>query len=248
MYSLARAYDEGLGVARDDAEAARWMFLAIENGDYFALSQMRDNPSGWTSGFRKELQNRLREAGFYTGASDGAFGSGVQDAVRALYNSKRAERERARTSLEQDPDEMKRVRRYREEVEAGEPGSLSRLGWMYMEGRGAKRDEAEAVRLFRQDVDKGNSGAMYNLGWAYVYGRGVAQDNAEAARWIFAALEHGQALTLMPDYPATWNIDFRKELQNRLRDAGLYSGPNDGEFGPAVQAAVSALEARKKRQ
>jgi len=89
MYSLASAYDQGLGVPKDGAEAARWMFSAIENGDSFAAYQMNNNPSGWSSVLRKELQNRMREAGVYSGPSDADFGPAMKQGMELLAARKK---------------------------------------------------------------------------------------------------------------------------------------------------------------
>jgi hypothetical protein len=72
------------GREKDEAQAARWVFSAIEKGDDLAVREMNTNASAWGADFRKELQRRLQTAGLYAGPSDGRFGPTVADAVTAL--------------------------------------------------------------------------------------------------------------------------------------------------------------------
>jgi uncharacterized protein len=71
----------------------------------------------------------------------------------------------------------------------------------------------------------------------------------EGARWIFAAIEKGDGVAIkeMTSNALEWTIRFRAELQKRLRDAGVYSGPTEGDFGPATAEAIAALAARGKQ-
>jgi uncharacterized protein len=41
-----------------------------------------------------------------------------------------------------------------------------------------------------------------------------------------------------------WSKEFRQALQRKLRDAGFYSGPTDGEF---KETTVSAIDAYMNR-
>jgi TPR repeat protein len=84
MSNLGALYDRGAGVPRDADEAAQLVYAAIERGSTVAVEQMTSNASAWSVEFRKALQRRLKEAGYYGGAIDGRFGSGVEQAVRAL--------------------------------------------------------------------------------------------------------------------------------------------------------------------
>jgi TPR repeat protein len=84
MSNLGALYDRGAGVPRDPDEAAQLVYAAIERGSTVAVEQMTSNASAWSVEFRKALQRRLKEAGYYGGAIDGRFGSGVEQAVRAL--------------------------------------------------------------------------------------------------------------------------------------------------------------------
>lgn len=40
------------------------------------------------------------------------------------------------------------------------------------------------------------------------------------------------------------SAEFRRAFQRQLTDAGLYGGPIDGQFGPAVMRALDTLQQR----
>lgn len=81
MNNLAYCLDRGLGVGRDADEAAHWMLQAIDQQLRFSFEQMAKNSGAWTPEFRRSLQRRLKEAGFYTGSLDGEIGQGTLSAL-----------------------------------------------------------------------------------------------------------------------------------------------------------------------
>jgi TPR repeat protein len=123
------------------------------------------------------------------------------------------------------------------------------LGFMYEKGRGVAKDDVEAVRWYRKGAEAGNADAMHNLGFMYRNGRGVSRDMQNAAVWVFKALQAGNASSYekMTTDP-TWGIEFRRELQRLLANAGVYHGPIDGKLSPAMKLALDKIlqEARAK--
>src|SRR5271163_2770456 len=85
------------------------------------------------------------------------------------------------------------VRWYRKAADAGEPGGMSDLGFMYQHGTGVAKDATEAVRWYRKAADAGEPKGMSNLGIMYRDGAGVATDAAEAVRWFRKAADAGDA-------------------------------------------------------
>ena len=67
------------------------------------------------------------------------------------------------------------------QCDGGSAAGCGRLGWMYSEGRGVKRDDGRAVELLRVACDDGHASACSNLGWMYAEGRGVKRDKNRAA-------------------------------------------------------------------
>ena len=235
MVNLGIQYANGLGVPKDPAEAFRLFRQAVEKGEPNALNNL-----GWMYeyglGTTKDEAEAVR---LYRQAADKGVALGTLNLGR-LYAEGRGVAK----------DEAQAVRLFRQAAQQGQAGAIYDLGRMYESGRGVAKDEGEALRLYRQTADKGYAPAMYALGRMYAIGRGVARDDAEAARWVFLAIENGDngAIAEMNTNSSPWGPGFRKELQRRLQAAGLYSGPSDGKFGPAVANAVAALAARATQQ
>lgn len=176
--NLGNIYEQGHGVAKDEAEAFRLYRQAAEMGTATAMNLVgrmyalgegvakdRAEATRW---FRKGAEAGNREALVNLGIQY-ANGSGVPK------------------------DQAEAFRLFRQAVEKGEPNAMNNLGWMYEYGLGTTKDEAEAVRLYRQAADKGVALGTLNLGRLYAEGRGVAKDEAEAVRLFRQAAQQGQA-------------------------------------------------------
>ncbi|NND50172.1 MAG: hypothetical protein HKN60_07955, partial [Rhizobiales bacterium] len=87
MYNLAVVYGRGQGIGRDMDRATHWMFEAIRNGHEKAIRAMTTQAGSTTREFRRLLQSRLRDAGYYRGTIDGQFGPATERAILALSES-----------------------------------------------------------------------------------------------------------------------------------------------------------------
>ncbi len=85
MYNLGVMYNNGQGVARDMDAAAGWVFKALRAGYGFALKTTTNNTKWRSRAFRRSLQKRLRDAGYYSGQIDGLFGPGTKRAIKAAF-------------------------------------------------------------------------------------------------------------------------------------------------------------------
>ena len=81
---------------------------------------------------------------------------------------------------------------------------------------------------------------MVNLGRLYDRGSGVGQDSRTAAHWILKALQNGdeRAREMVKTNPDSWSLEFRRSLQQQLKDDFWYDGLVDGHFGPDTAKAV----------
>ena len=79
----------------------------------------------------------------------------------------------------------------RSKAEEGDAEAQNKLGFMYEQGQGVRRNYAEAARLYRLAAAQGYAAAQNNLGFMYERGRRVRQDRAEAVRWYSMAAEQG---------------------------------------------------------
>ncbi|MCL4188553.1 MAG: caspase family protein [Rhodobacteraceae bacterium] len=141
----------------------------------------------------------------------------------------------------------------RKGVEADNPDSMFWLGHAYQsDGHFGiwPADHAEAARLYRRAADAGHRAALVRLGLLQDHGRGgLKADAAAASRLLIEALEAGEqeAYTQILTFGASWfTPDFRRELQRRLTEKGVYDGPADSVMAPPVYRAVEALKQRRK--
>ena len=90
MNNLAWMLQSGRGVSqRDPEEAADFMMKSLDRRNEFSRTRMTQHSNTWTREFRKAMQARLRDAGFYSGAIDGRFRSTTITAIDAYFNRTR---------------------------------------------------------------------------------------------------------------------------------------------------------------
>lgn len=87
VHNLAVLYDKGLGVGRDPEKASDLVYRALEMRYTFTYQQMMQNSRGWSRDFRKSLQQRLAQGGYYSGSLDGSFGPSTYDAINAMVKA-----------------------------------------------------------------------------------------------------------------------------------------------------------------
>jgi TPR repeat protein len=90
IHNLASMYDTGRGVGRKDPEQAADLILrALNMRNHFSYLQMTQHSDKWSSEFRRALQRKLKEAGFYDGKIDGTIGDGTIASINAYVNRTR---------------------------------------------------------------------------------------------------------------------------------------------------------------
>ena len=118
------------------------------------------------------------------------------------------------------------------------------LGFLHQQGKGVAKNDTTAVALYRRAAAVGNPSGMHNLAWMLDSGQGVARkDPEQAADLIMQALDRRNEFShrQMTQNSRAWSTEFRQALQSKLRDAGVYSGPIDGEFKDTTIAAINGL-------
>jgi TPR repeat protein len=111
-----------------------------------------------------------------------------------------------------------------------------------------EKSESAAAALLRKAADLGNSTAMNNLAWMLQGGRGVRKDPDEAASQMMKALARGNEFSLkqMTQSSQAWSKEFRRALQKRLHEAGVYNGPIGGEFRQSTLIAITSFVNRNR--
>ena len=90
IHNLAAMLDSGRGVANKDPEQAADLILqALEMRNEFTYRQMTQNSRAWSPEFRRTLQKKLQDAGFFSGKIDGELRDATIVAINAYINRKR---------------------------------------------------------------------------------------------------------------------------------------------------------------
>jgi TPR repeat protein len=263
-YSIGTLYGAALGVEQDYAQAMTWYAKAADKGYAPAIYQIgelhyygRSVPQDY-----KQAMEWYRKAGD-AGNGDALYSAGTLYGaglgVEQDYTEARKLYERA-AALNQ-PDAMNALgnlythgygvkkdlyeafRWYEKAAQLDNPTGLNVLGNFYSRGNGVEQDYAKAMASYRRAAELGLADAKSNIAFLYDGGHGVEADRKAAADWMEQALRSGSewARTEMSDNWKNWSLDFRKALQQRLKDQDVYSGSVDGSFGRGTTAAIMAI-------
>ena len=154
-------YNKGEGVPEDNAEAARWLRLAAEQG-YASAQNSLGQLYSTGSGVPADATEALR---WFRRAADQGYPI-AQGNVGVAYATGRGAPQ----------DDAEAVRWFRRAAEQGDDNGQYSLGVAYFRGAGAAKDDAEAARWFRRAAEQGNARAQFNLGAMYNNGAGVPED------------------------------------------------------------------------
>ncbi len=177
LYTQGMARYYGSGVPRDNAEAARLLRQAADQGHAGAQSHLGYMYRTGTGVTRDDTEAvRLFRLSAGQGYARGQFNLG------AMY----------RDGLGVSQDHVEAVRLFRLATNQGLAAGQNGLGAAYQTGRGVPQDNAEALRLYRLAADQGLPNAQTNLGNMYEHGRGVTANRAEAVRLYRLAARQGE--------------------------------------------------------
>jgi len=179
QFRLGWMYANGRGVARNDAEAVKWLKKSVEQGNAYAQNELG---AMYISG-RGVAQNDAEAVKWFAKSAEQGY-AGAQRNLGWMYAN-------GRGVTQNDAEAMKW---YAKAAEQGDAVAQDNLGRMYSSGRGVAQNDAEAVKWYVKSAEQGNAGAQNELGFMYSNGRGVAQNDAEAAKWFVKSAEQGYAL------------------------------------------------------
>ncbi|CAA6603783.1 conserved exported hypothetical protein [Rhodospirillaceae bacterium LM-1] len=238
QYRLAEAYSEGKGVAKDGAEAARWLRKSADHGD--AGSQYATGYF-FSTGLLVP-QDDAEAVRWYRKSADQGYKYG-QLALGYCYEEGKG--------VPQDYAEA--VRWFRKAADQGDAHGQDRLGLSYETGRGVARNYAEAVRLYRKAADQGNSNAQLRLGNMYRQGKGVTRDLTTAYMWFaLAASENDEpsndareSLERLEMILTPQQVAHAQDLARQWKSKGLSteSQQTTAPGAPATKSAASAAKA-----
>lgn len=201
---LGRRYAKGVGVVKDEPEAAKWFNLAADGGNAEAqrnLAFAHLNGRGLAKNEAEGIRRlRLaaegadapaqRQLGYHY-----ATGLGVpMDATEAVHWFRFAANQKdvfAQYNLAfayangngVPADPLEAIRWYQLAADQGMPEAQCALGSLYEHGLGVPVDYEKSVYWNRLAAEKLYAESCSNLGWLYENGLGVAQDLAQAQHW-----------------------------------------------------------------
>lgn len=173
---LGKRYAEGIGVARDDAQAAIWYRRAAEKGDATAQVQL----GVLLQKGRGVAQDDAAAIEWYRKAASQGDAN-AQCNLGYMYEYGRG--------VIKDPREA--ANWYRKAANQGYPRGQINLGFMYVEGIGVPRDREAAFNWFRKAAERGDPIGQFNLGLMYEGGNGVSQDLENAVKWYRKSAAQG---------------------------------------------------------
>jgi len=270
MFRLGRLYASGIGVARDDAEAVRWYKMGAAAGNLNATTALamaliegrgtnRDQPEGLRllrAAADKDDHEALHRLGVILGQGK-LVAKDTAEAIRLL--GKAAEGGHVPSMLDLAflynsaeggfADPVKAAFWYKRAADLGNSAGMVNLGFMHQQGKGVERNDITAVALYRRAAAEGNSTGIHNLAAMLDSGRGVPRkDPEQAADLMLRALEMRNEFSYkqMTQNSRAWSPEFRRALQRKLQNAGVFSGRIDGELRDTTVAAINAYINRNR--
>ena len=270
MYLLGKIYAAGNGVVRDDGEALQWYRKSAAAGNVVAMTVLgamllegrggtKDAQEG-VSWLRQASDKNQLEAMFRLGRVLAEGKDVTKDAAEALRLFTKAAEAGHPPSMTElglrygrgegvEVDFAKAASWYKRAADLGNSTAMNNLGLLHQQGKGVPQDSAMAVTYYRKAVALGHPSGMYNLAWMLDSGQGVPRkEPEEAADFMMRSLDrrHEFSLKQMTQNSRGWSKDFRQAVQRKLRDAGVYSGPTDGEFKDTTIAAINGYVNRAR--
>jgi len=226
MYALARAYELGLGVERNSAEAVRWLQRAVDQGGHAAAMGLLGSHYEFGNGIGRDLAEALR---LYRLAAE----QGDPHAMTSLAYLYAEGKGAARNAVE--------ARQwYQRAVDRGHARAMYNLAFLLQRGEGGAADPAAALALLRAAADRRHAGAQRELGRLYDEGRGVPRQPAMAADLILASVKLATLDAASLDGIGAVSFATRRELQRRLAESGHYKGRVTGFWTRETRVALSS--------
>jgi len=226
---LGSAYNNGLGVDLDEAEALRWIKRSAEQGNprgEYALAMLYQAGDGTQPDMTMALEWYRRSAA--QGDNWAEYNLG------AAYQFGRGVKRSNATAADW----------YRKAAEHGNPSAAYDLAWLLQTGSGIQRNEAEAARWYAAGATGGDPLAMNNLALMYLKGQGgLPKDPARAYQLATLACEKSHLVDDAGYQESLYAMKSKAaralgepERRNALFELGRRSRDGDGVPQDDVQA------------
>ncbi|MBO6026492.1 MAG: SEL1-like repeat protein [Bacteroidales bacterium] len=201
---LGILYYCGYGVAKDYAEALKWLELAQKQGNPKAMQYCAEV---YVNGGLGVTRNQKKALELFTLSGD----QGNGDAYRQLgYYYKFGASGFPKDEATSDRWYKKSVETYRKAAEQGDAEAQYSLAFCYCRGMGVKQSWSEAVKWYRLAAEQDHYHAKMQLGYCYFFGLGVTKNRAKAEQ-LFHEVDYADACNRIGQAYA-YGIDTRKDL------------------------------------
>jgi len=131
----------------------------------------------------------------------------------------------------------------RKAADQDHPEGQTLLAVLYAQGNGVEKNISESANWLRKAADQNYPHAMLELANYYQAGMGVERNEKAAAELALGAVKTGddRVVKLLTRNPSTWRPSFLRQLQELMKQEGVYDGPIDGRLGPRMKRALEAL-------
>ena len=176
QYNLGVCYANGDGVAKDEAEAAKWYRKATEQN--YAPAQL--NLGACYHAGKGVTKDEVEAVKWFRKAAE-------QNDTMAQYNLGICYDK----GYGVEKDEAGAVKWWRKAAEQNYAEAQFNLGNCYHKSEGVPKDDVEAMKWWRKAAEQNLAEAQYNLGLCYYDGEGVPKDYVEAYKWFLLAAAQG---------------------------------------------------------
>lgn len=176
-YHLAVAFSNGSITRQDKSLAFGWMLKAAQKDNPEAICCIGDY---YANGIGTDV-NRREAVNWYQKAAN--LGDAMSKYRLALAYDNNW------TPIAANDIDVFRL--YSEAAEAGITAAKTKLGYMYLNGKGVANSNAKAFKYFEKAGSEGNVDAMVALVYCFLRGIGTKKNLNEAKRWLGYTAQYG---------------------------------------------------------
>lgn len=178
QFQLAKIYDIGEGIPKNEKEAVKWYRKAAEQGQ----ADAQNNLAICYETGKGVLKDEKEAVKWYRKAAEQGDPTSQTNLGLVYHYGKGALK-----------DEKEAVKWYRKAAEQNFANAQFNLGWMYEKGKGTLKQPQEALKWYHKAAEQGHADAQNNLGAMYADGKDIPKDLSKAKHWIKKAFENPKA-------------------------------------------------------
>jgi TPR repeat protein len=221
---LGRIHLQGLGVARNPAEALKWLRKAVDQGDAHAQALLGFMYVEGT-GVGRDVAEGLRWLRLAADQGDPL----AQNMLGSMYRH-------GQGVAKDEAEALKWIGRaadgFRKAADQGDASAQNMLASMYANGQGVAKDEAEALKWYRKAADQGYAGARFRL--IALEKKLAAANRDRPSSATPSPPQSDPALRVYDNAVHRWSVSYPSDWKLDAADAAyvrVFSPAGDGQCG-----------------